>query len=115
MLPRVAFQAVQAVNSMTDDKLEAARDEGDHQLSNSRNIISRDEAKALPETLLHWQALQARPYRRAQRALRPLLGVWSRTKRQVEGRKPEARPRNEAQVPGCKPGKVEREGSGSHP
>jgi hypothetical protein len=47
MLPRVAFQAVQAVNSMTDDKLEAARDEGDHQLSNSRNIISRDEAKAL--------------------------------------------------------------------
>ena len=46
MLPRVAFQAVQAVNSMTDDKLEAARDEGDHQLSNSRNI-SRDEAKAL--------------------------------------------------------------------
>jgi hypothetical protein len=25
----------------------AARDEGDHQLSNSRNIISRDEAKAL--------------------------------------------------------------------
>jgi hypothetical protein len=47
MLPRLAFQAVQAVNSMTDDKLEAARDEGDHQLSNSRNIISRDEAKAL--------------------------------------------------------------------
>jgi hypothetical protein len=43
MLPRVAFQAVQAVNSMTDDKLEAARDE----LSNSRNIISPDEAKAL--------------------------------------------------------------------
>jgi hypothetical protein len=32
---------------MTDDKLEAARDEGDRQLSNSRNIISRDEAKAL--------------------------------------------------------------------
>ena len=32
---------------MTDDKLEAARDEGDHQLSNSRNIISRDEADAL--------------------------------------------------------------------
>jgi hypothetical protein len=32
---------------MPDDKLEAARDEGDHQLSNSRNIISRDEAKAL--------------------------------------------------------------------
>jgi hypothetical protein len=46
-LPRVAFQAVQAVNSMTDDKPEAARDEGDYQLSNSRNIISRDEAKAL--------------------------------------------------------------------
>ena len=32
---------------MADDKLEAARDEGDHQLSNSRNIISRDEANAL--------------------------------------------------------------------
>jgi hypothetical protein len=46
-LPRVAFQAVQAVDSMTDDKPEAARDEGDHQLSNSRNIISRDEANAL--------------------------------------------------------------------
>jgi hypothetical protein len=43
-LPRVAFQAVRAVNSMTDDKLEAARDEGDHQLSYPRN---RDEAKAL--------------------------------------------------------------------
>jgi hypothetical protein len=37
MLPRVAFQAVQAVHSMTDDRLEAARDEG----------VSRDEAKAL--------------------------------------------------------------------
>jgi hypothetical protein len=33
--------------SMTDDKSDAARDEGDHQLSNSRNIISRDQAKAL--------------------------------------------------------------------
>ena len=41
------MSAVQAVNSMTDDKLEAARDEGDHQLSNSRNIISREQAKAL--------------------------------------------------------------------
>jgi hypothetical protein len=39
--------AVQPANSMTDDKPEAARDEGDHQLSNSRNIISRDEAMAL--------------------------------------------------------------------
>ena len=43
MLPR----AVQAVNSMTDDKSDAARDEGDHQLSNPRNIVSRAEAKAL--------------------------------------------------------------------
>jgi hypothetical protein len=47
MLPRVTFQAVGAVNSMSDHKLEAARDEGDHQLSNSRNIISPAEAKAL--------------------------------------------------------------------
>jgi hypothetical protein len=47
MLPRVAFPAVQVVNSMTYDKLEAARDEGNHQLSNSRNIISREQAKAL--------------------------------------------------------------------
>jgi predicted secreted protein len=96
---------------MTDDKPEAARDEGDHQLSNSRNIISRDEANAL----LHRGALQARPYRRAQRALGPLLGMWSHTERQVEGRKPGAHPRNEAQAPCCESGKVERKGSGSQP